>query len=122
MSATIRPSHRARALLVLVASISTGCYATGHSRLDRGDALDRATGVTTLSGKEIPFATTGATIRNDTLFADGHRGQVMLPVDSIALVSSRHFSTERTIALGGGLTAVAILASFILGATSWNIP
>lgn len=122
MFGPIRRPLRARVVLVLLASINTGCYATGHSRLGRGDELDRVTGVTTLSGKEISFATTGATIRNDTLFAVGHRGQVKVPVDSIALVSSRHFSTERTLALGGSLAAVGVLALFVVSSTNWDIP
>jgi hypothetical protein len=104
-------------LLLLIMSASTGCMSTQRIPFNETADLRQASGVTTRSGREIHFAEKGASISNDTLYARDRTGQIALPTDSIARLSSRHFSAVRTIGLVGGVTAGlfgAILAAYLM--------
>lgn len=101
-------------LILLLAPLIASCYATQHVSL-RGEApLERATGVRTLSGEQIRFAVTGATITNDTLHAVGQHASIAIPTDSIAEISVRKFSWRNTAGLLVGVGAVAFLALLAL--------
>jgi hypothetical protein len=105
-------------LLVLAPSIA-GCVSTQHIPFNNNAAgLDRITGVTTRSGMDIPFAQPGAQIRNDTLYAIGRSGQVILPTDSVARVWNSKFSSGRTVGLVLGLVAAAAGVALIVSAIS----
>ena len=95
---------------VLFAPIIAGCMATRHSPFNSGAGLEHATGVTTHTGREIEFAITGATMTNVTMYAAGLHGEIDLPADSVALISTRKFSTLRTLGLLGGVAAAALIA------------
>ena len=95
---------------MVLAPIMAGCYATQHIPLRGGAELENATGVTTNAGAQIEFATTGATITRDTLYAMGRHERVALPANSIALISVRRFSPRDTAGLAVGVGAVAFLA------------
>ena len=56
---------------------------TQHIPFNNTAKLDRITGVTTRSGREIPFFEPGASVTNDTLYAVDRRGQLILLTDSI---------------------------------------
>lgn len=117
MALNFRSSRARGALLLLILSASTGCTSTQRIPFNETADLRQASGVTTRSGREIQFADKGASISNDTLYARGRTGQLALPTDSIARLSSRHFSAVRTIGLVGGVTAGlfgAILAAYLL--------
>jgi len=79
--------------------------------------LDRVTGITTRSGKEIRFRLPGASIVNDTMYAVGANGEMILPTDSIAQVWNQHTSAARTVGLVAGLALVGIA---IAGAISFD--
>ena len=95
---------------VLLAPIIAGCMATHHISFSSGLGLEHATGVMTRSGREIEFAMTGATMSNDTLYASGPHGEIALPADSIALISTRRFSPLTTLVLLGTVAAAVLLA------------
>jgi hypothetical protein len=78
----------------------------------------RITGVTTRSGREIPFTRDGASITNDTLHAQAQDGSVALPSDSIAQLWTRKISPVKTAGLVGGLAAALVLAAGIAVASS----
>ena len=105
-----RMSRRRIFWFVLLAPIIAGCTATHHILFSSGMGLEHATGVTTHSGREIEFAMAGATIANDTLYASGPHGEFALPADSIALISTRQFSSLATLVLIGSVAAAALLA------------
>ncbi|HEY7860365.1 MAG TPA: hypothetical protein VIB98_02930 [Gemmatimonadaceae bacterium] len=99
-------------------SAATGCLSTQRVPFSEGADLGQISGVTTRSGREIQFADKGASISNDTLYAQGRTGQLALPTDSIARLSSRHFSAVRTAGLLGGIAAGlfgAVLAAYLIG-------
>jgi hypothetical protein len=95
---------------VLLAPMIAGCMATHHISFSSGMELEHATGVVTHSGREIEFAMTGATMANDTLYASSPHGEIALPADSIALISTRKFSPLITLTLLGSVAAAALLA------------
>lgn len=104
------------ALLLLLAPTVGGCMTTRKTPFRSNDVeLDRITGVTMQSGREIGFAQPGASITNDTMYAIGRQGQMLLPTDSIAGVSVRKVSTGRSIGLVAGL---AVVGTLILAARS----
>lgn len=81
---------------------------------ERTGPLERITAIRTRSGEEIPFATTGATIRNDTLFAVGRAGPVNIPVDSVAGMETSQLSASRTVALALGIGATALALAIVV--------
>jgi hypothetical protein len=95
--------------LVALGALNVGCYATQHVPLGNGAGLDNATGVITRSGTYIEFATTGATMTNDTLYATGQYERVSVPVDSIAEITQRKLSVRNTAGLVVGVGAVAFV-------------
>jgi hypothetical protein len=105
-------------MLLAVAFSVDACMATQHVVLGGQTDLDHASGITTRSGREVPFARPGASIVNDTMYAAGSAGRLSIPVDSIATVSRKKFSTTRTVALVGGLVAGATLVALAIIATS----
>ncbi len=109
-------ARRSFALLLFVPLIG-GCFSTQHIPLSAGSGLDEATGVVTRSGTRIDFSVTGATIRNDTLHANGIHDVVAIPIDSISQLSVRNFSGRNTAGLvvGVGAVAFAVLAIFSIG-------
>jgi hypothetical protein len=121
----ISSSRRAAGAIVVLIFLSPGigaCSSTQHALFDNGAALNHATGVTTRSGTDVSFSKPGASISNDTLYAVGRQGQLVIPTDSIATVSRRKFSTIRTVGLMGGLFAGALLVAFIaLASSDFNI-
>ena len=96
-------------LIVVLGALNVGCYATQHVPLGSGAGLEDATGVITRSGAYIEFATTGATIRNDTLHTIARYPRVSVPVDSIAQITRRGFSVRNTAGLVVGVGAVAFV-------------
>jgi hypothetical protein len=108
---------------LLLLPLFAGCFATQHIPLDGSTRLDEATGVTTRSGDQIEFSATGATMRNDTLHANGIREFVAIPADSVAQISVRKFSATNTagLAIGVGLVAFLGLALIALGSFGSNI-
>lgn len=109
------------AVLLLLAPTIAGCMSTQHVPFNNNAAgLDRITGVTTRSGMEIPFAKPGAQITNDTLYAIGRSGRVVLSTDSVARVWDSKFSSGRTVGLVLGLAAVAAGVALIVSAISFS--
>jgi len=94
------------ALLLLLAPSLAGCSSTQRIPFSSTARLDRLTGVTTRSGRDIRFSLPGATITNDTLYAVDRAGQLILPTDSIAQLWKPKLSVGRTLALVGGLGVV----------------
>lgn len=120
MFRTARPLGTLAVLLLLAPSIA-GCVSTQHIPFNNnGAGLDRITGVTTRSGMDIPFAKPGAQITNDTLYAIGRSGKVILPTDSVARVWDSKFSSGRTVGLVLGLVAAAAGVAFIVSAISFS--
>ena len=105
-------------LIVLVAPFVAGCMGTQHVPFNGSAALEKATGVTTRAGAEIQFATTGATITNDTLHAVGLHGRVILPADSIERISVEKLDPRRTGALVIGVAAVAFVTLLFISLNS----
>jgi hypothetical protein len=105
-----RPASIVALLLFLAPSI-TGCATTQHVPFnDSAVKLDRITGVTTRSGRDIRFRLPGASIVDDTMYAVGPNGEVRLPTDSIAQLWKRKSSPVRTVGLVTGLFVVGIAA------------
>src|SRR3954469_15088741 len=97
------------ALLLLLVPSTTGCLTTRHLPFDsNAPRLVDITGVSMRSGQEIRFSAPGASITNDTLYAMGKAGQLLLPTDSIAQVSTRKMSAVRTVGLVAGLAVVGL--------------
>ncbi|MEP7067254.1 MAG: hypothetical protein ABI889_14565 [Gemmatimonadota bacterium] len=96
---------------------------TRRTTFNSGTAgLDQVTGVTMRSGQEISFREPGASVTNDSMYAVGARGQVVLPSDSVALVWSRKTSTGRTVGLVAGVAlAGAVIASAIAAGESFKM-
>jgi hypothetical protein len=105
---------RLSVLVLLLAPLLAGCYATGHASLRDNPPLEKATGVRKLSGEEIEFAVTGATIVNDTLHAVGPFASIAIPTDSIAQISEHGFSPLKTAGLVIGVAAVAVVTFAIV--------
>jgi hypothetical protein len=101
------------ALLLLLAPSLAGCMTTQRIPFGNTAGLDRVTGVTTRSGRDIRFFQPGATITNDTLYAVDRDGQLILPTDSIAQLWKPKLAVGRTVVLGVGL---AVLAVGVVGA------
>jgi len=101
------------ATLVILAPSVAGCASTQHVPFDNAAALDRITGVSMRSGREISFAKPGASVTNDTMYALGRTGQIVIPTDSIARVSKRKFSTARTVGLVVGVAGGALVVLLI---------
>jgi len=118
MFRTARSPLGTLALLLLLASSIAGCMSTQRIPFDNSARLDRITGVTTRSGREIPFFESGASITNDTLYAVDRHGQLILPTDSIARVWNRKFSAVRTVGLVAGLGLVAASVVAAVGANA----
>lgn len=119
-------SLRTIAVILTLAPTIAGCKSTHHAPFDSNAPLDRASGVTLRSGKELNFASRGASIANDTLYAVGAKGQLLVPTDSIARVSTPQFSAGRTAILVVGIAA-ALIASFFIafeasGGLKFNLP
>ena len=107
-------------VLLFIAPLIAGCMSTQRVPFNNTVGLDRITGVTTRSGMDIPFAKPGAQITNDTLYAIGRSGQVVLPTDSIARVWNTKFSSGRTVGLVLGLVAAAVGVAYIVAAISFS--
>jgi hypothetical protein len=99
------------ALILLLAPSIAGCSSMQRVPFNKAAPLDHATGVTMLSGSNISFAESGASLSNDTLYALGHQGQLKVPTDSIAQLWNRKFSTGRTIGVVGGLAFIGALVA-----------
>jgi hypothetical protein len=114
MFRTIRRPASVLLLLALMPSL-TGCMTTRQTTFNSGTVgLDRITGVTMRSGQEIRFREPGASVANDSMYALGPGGRIVLPSDSIALVWQRKTSTGRSIGLVAGVAFVgATLVSII---------
>jgi hypothetical protein len=112
-----RPLATLALMIVLAPSIS-GCMTTRQLPFNANvSRLDGITGVSMRSGQEIQFRVPGASITNDTMHAVGPEGQLLLPTDSIARVSSRKLSKVRTIGLVSGLAVIGVA---IAGAISFG--
>jgi hypothetical protein len=116
------PSHIRRTLAValVIALPSAGCFSPHYQRLERGTSLDDASAIMTRSGLEMQFAVDGATIRNDTLYAKGTAGTLVVPTDSVARIARRGFSPGRTAALVVGIAAGALAIFVVLAAGSFG--
>jgi hypothetical protein len=113
MFRTCRRSVGTFATLVILAPSIAGCSSTQHIPFDRTVALDHVTGVSTRSGRQISFSMPGASVTNDTMYAVGRTGQVIIPTDSIAAVSKYKFSAVRTAGLVVGIAAGAFAVFLI---------
>jgi len=96
------------ALFLLLAPSLSGCSSTQRIPFSGTARLDRLTGVTTRSGRDIRFYVPGATVTNGTLYAVDRGGQLILPTDSIAQLWKPKLSVGRTLALVGGLGVVTV--------------
>ena len=97
------------ALVLILAPSITGCMTTRQTPFGNNPVgLNRITGVTMRSGREIRFWQPGASITNDTLYAVVRQGQLIVPTDSIARVWDRKFAPVRTAVLVAGLAVVGI--------------
>lgn len=106
------------ALLLLLAPTVAGCVTTRHAPFNgNATGLERATGVTMRSGRAIQFLQPGASITNDTMYAVGPTGQLLVPSDSISGVSFRRVSAGRTAGLVLGL---AIIGAAIIAISSFD--
>jgi hypothetical protein len=113
MFCTARRPFGSFALLLLLAPSIAGCVTTQRMPFPNEDVrLDRITGVTMRSGREIKFSQRGASISNDTMYALGREGQMLLSTDSISRVSVRKVSAGRSIGLAAGLAAVGVAIMF----------
>jgi hypothetical protein len=108
--------------LFLLLSSTDGCYSNREHVFDRTAPLERITAIRTRSGEEIPFATTGATVRNDTLFAVGRAGPVNILVDSVSGMETSQLSTSRTVALGLGIAATALAFAIVATLSNLDFP
>jgi hypothetical protein len=118
MFRTARRPFANLALLLLLAPSIAGCVRTRRTPFPNEDVrLDRITGVTMRSGREIKFSQPGVSINNDTMYALGRGGQMLLPVDSVSRVSLRKVDTARSLALLTGVAGLGILALMI---SSWD--
>jgi hypothetical protein len=122
MTRTHGHSLRTLATVWILASSIVGCYSVQHRSFDNGAQFQDASGVTTRSGKEIPFALSSASMKDDTLYALGEKGPLKMPADSISRISKRKLSAPRTIALAGGIGAVALVALIAASLSSFSIP
>jgi hypothetical protein len=103
------------AVLLTLALSSTGCLTTRQTSFsDKAVRLERVTGVTTRSGRDIRFRLPGASIVNDTMYAVGDKGEMSLPTDSIARVWDQHTSTGRTVGLLAGLAVFGIAIAAVI--------
>jgi hypothetical protein len=100
--------------ILLLALVIAGCFSTQHVPLRSDAPLERATGVRTISGEEVEFAVTGATIVNDTLRAVGEHGTLVIPTDRIAKISIRKLSVRNTTGLVLGVGAICFLLLAVL--------
>jgi hypothetical protein len=113
------PRSAGRCLMLATLAFSLdACMATQHVALDPQTDLNRASGITTQSGRTISFTTPGASVVNDTLYAAASAGQLIMPTDSIATVSRKKFSATRTVGLVGGVFTGILLIALIGVATS----
>lgn len=106
-------SLRMIAVFLTLAPTLAGCSSPHHVPFDSNTQLGRASGVTLRSGREIKFAARGASIASDTLYAVGAKGQLLVPTDSIARVTTPKFSAGRTAVLVVGIAVASIAAFFI---------
>lgn len=105
------------ALVLLLAPSLAACTTTQRIPFSSRAGLDRLTGVTTRSGRDIKFLVPGATITNDTLYAVDRGGQLILPTDSIAQLWKPKFAVGRTLALVGG---AAVVTAGVAGAIAFG--
>ena len=118
MFRTARHPFGTLALFLLLAPTLTGCMTTQQIPFgNNAVGLNTISGVTTRSGREIGFRLPGASIVNDTMYAIGSKGEVNLPVDSVARVWSRKTSPVRTVGLAVGLLVVG---AAVAGAMSFG--
>ena len=109
------------ALLLLLAPSIAGCMSTRQTPFNNNAVgLDRITGVTMRSGREIRFWQPGASITNDTMYAVGPQGQLILPTDSIARVEDRKLAPVRSVALVAGLAVVGVAIVGIIALKDWK--
>lgn len=109
-------TRRSSALLALCLTLSpslAGCVATRHIPFDERADMNGITGVTMRSGAHVPFSVPGGQVTNDTLYGIGRKGQLLLPVDSVASVLKPERSTGRTVGLAFVLLGVAVVAAGI---------
>ena len=109
------------ALILVLAPSLAACSSTQRIPFSSTARLDRLTGVTTRSGRDIRFYQPGATITNDTLYAVDRAGQLILPTDSIAQLWKPKLSVGRTLTLTGGLAMlmVGIAGAMTMGSGSF---
>ena len=119
-----RAARRPIATLLLLLAFEpslTGCIGTQHVPFQATQGLDRVTGVTTRAGRDIAFAEPGAVVTNDTLYAVGRHGQVILPTDSIANTWNRKTMVGRSVGLAVGVALVAALIVGVSAMKSWSL-
>ncbi len=105
------------ALLLLLAPSLAACTTTQRIPYGSTAKLDRLTGLTTRSGRDVKFYVPGATVTNDTLYAVDRGGQLILPTDSIAQLWKPKFAVGRTLALVGG---AAVVTAGVAGAIAFG--
>lgn len=120
MSRSSRRLIAAVMLPLFLAPTVSGCMSVQRTQYNPDASLREITGVTTRSGTKIPFASPGASITNDTLYAIGPQGQVIIPADSVAQVWNHKFSPGRTVGAVAGLTAGVAAALLIAVAVSFG--
>jgi hypothetical protein len=111
MFRTARRPVTTLALLLFLAPSITGCKTTQQIPFSNNAVrLDRISGVTTRSGREIRFRLPGASIVNDTMYAIGSKGEVSMPTDSISRLWNPKTSPVRTVGLITGVFVVGVAA------------
>lgn len=98
-------------MLACIALLLGGCWSTSQIPLAKYPPLSHANAITTSAGTTIQFDRSGASVVHDTLRASSAAGPVVIPADSVNLVSVRSFSWGRAIGLYLGLGAVAMIAT-----------
>lgn len=101
-------------ITLLLAPSVAGCMTTQVRPFGRTERLNDMSGLTTTAGRKISFVHQGAVVSNDTLYAVGHDGQLIVPTDSIASVSHHKVATGRTVGFVVGLAALTTLVAGIV--------
>ena len=111
MFAVPRSRHVRLAILALFLT-QTACSTVVHSQYSTSINPEKITGVTLKSGHTVAFNPAGAFVQGNALYGNGPNGQVIVPIDSIADVWTKQFSTSKTI--GVALAVVAVVGVFFV--------
>ena len=98
-------------LALLLAPTVAGCMTTQVRPFGSVERLDDMSGITTTAGRRISFKEQGAMVANDTLYAVGRDGQLIVPTDSIVNAFHHRVAKGRSAGLVVGLAALTALVA-----------